>query len=321
MNNNYTIEELMDKISNGIEQDRLDIEKYIMKNLIINKNFDAKEAKLLLSMWGTEIKRQQIKYEIITKCVYEIVDESIDDEILDYNIEKLETQIIQNGFLQDDKSKVYCQKIVRHIRLADIQKKYIVENLKSLTSNIKKAEDEVQRIKETKNKIYTEFVAILGIFSSIIFGVFGGFQEIQLIGKNLNDTPIPKLLIFSSLVMLGITLIIFLCFNAVSKLLQLPLRSCSCDVGECSCSFHKKHPTIVLAISIFSYTLVVGFALRLYKYNDFTISDLYNDIAVGGDVLQLILLTSPILIILAIILFNNLVKVIDKISLIIKKVV
>ncbi len=70
------------------------------------------------------------------------------------------------------------------------------KKIKKADSKIDTSYNKLKEIDKTKNKIYTEFVAILGIFASIIFGVFGGFQEIQLIGKNLNTTPIPKLLIF-----------------------------------------------------------------------------------------------------------------------------
>lgn len=169
------------------------------------------------------------------------------------------------------------------------------KKIKNTESKIKEADSKINEIDEIKNKIYTDFVAILGIFASIIFGVFGGFQEIQLIGKNLNTTPIPKLLIFSSLVMLGVTLIIFLCFNAISKITNMPMRSCNCKAGECNCSFRKSHPTIFYSSCIYLYVLLVGFALRLYKYNDFKFSDLYNGIPKGYDILPLLLLILPLI--------------------------
>ncbi|MGC9615598.1 hypothetical protein ACO2FM_07195 [Staphylococcus pasteuri] len=115
-----------------------------------------------------------------------------------------------------------------------------------------------------------------------------------MIGKNLNTTPIPKLLIFSSLVMLGITLIIFLCFNAISKLTNLPMRSCNCESGKCNCSFKEKHPTIFYSSSLFIYMLFVGFALRLYKYHDFTIRKMFEGWA-GENALPLLLLIGPLI--------------------------
>ncbi|MEA1222640.1 hypothetical protein [Staphylococcus aureus] len=177
----------------------------------------------------------------------------------------------------------------------------IVSFNKKMENADRKINESYNKLKEIdgiKNKIYTEFVAILGIFASIIFGVFGGFQEIQLIGKNLNTTPIPKLLIFSSLVMLGVTLIIFLCFNAISKLTNMPLRSCNCEIGKCNCSFGKRHPTIFYSSCIYLYVLLVGFALRLYKYSDFTINNVFKNEENQVEILPLLLLSSPIWLVL-----------------------
>ncbi|MCI2919672.1 hypothetical protein [Staphylococcus hominis] len=196
----------------------------------------------------------------------------------------------------------------QHDELYNIKRVIVSFNkkMKNADRKINKSYNKLKEIDGIKNKIYTEFVAILGIFASIIFGVFGGFQEIQLIGKNLNTTPIPKLLIFSSLVMLGVTLIIFLCFNAISKITNMPMRSCNCKAGECNCSFRKRHPTIFYSSCIYLYVLLVGFALRLYKYNDFKFSDLYNGILKGYDILPLLLLILPLIpLLIALIIYGD----------------
>lgn len=240
---------------------------------------------------------------------------------------KMKNEKIEDIDKESELAKRYTiiKKTIEHLDLAIIQKESLyltqkaeIQNSKddihqisngiaSVKEEIKDIKDEAQNLiestkdslndlKVTKGQIYTEFVAILGIFASIIFGVFGGFQEIQVIGKNLNTTPIPKLLIFSSLVMLGITLIIFLCFNAISKLTNKPLRSCNCEAGKCNCNFRKRHPTIFYSSCIYLYVLLVGFALRLYKYDDFKFNDLYNGIREGYDILPLLLLILPIFI-------------------------
>ncbi|WP_270671287.1 hypothetical protein [Staphylococcus hominis] len=223
----------------------------------------------------------------VIKLVYKLIDHielAIEQKIGLYEKQKDQIKSI-NEQIKNEKTSI--DKITKE-----------TEKLKGLEKNIDKITEETEKLKGLEKnigKIYTEFVAILGIFASIIFGVFGGFQEIQLIGKNLNTTPIPKLLIFSSLVMLGVTLIIFLCFNAISKLTNMPMRSCNCKAGECNCSFRKRHPTIFYSSCIYLYVLLVGFALRLYKYNDFKFSDLYNGIPKGYDILPLLLLILPLI--------------------------
>ncbi|MBH9581237.1 hypothetical protein WER97_06050 [Staphylococcus felis] len=219
--------------------------------------------------------------------------------------------INENGCLANQYKVV--KKSIEHLDLAINQKQSLYNEqdkelnkvkriIITFNEKIRNSENRLERIYKNKNQIYTEFVAILGIFASIIFGVFGGFQEIQLIGKNLNTTPIPKLLIFSSLVMLGITLIIFLCFNAISKLTNLSLKSCDCEASKCNCSFRKKHPTIFYSSCVYLYVLCVGFALRLYKYTDFTVKDILNE---WDDLLPFFLILLPIIIFFAYILYDK----------------
>lgn len=292
--NNEEVRKLVIEYDQGNAEKKEEIELFMVSRLIDEVSFSSEEAIFLTLIWKNEITKEQKKYDIITKSVYSIGEKQIDSELIDANLEKLEKAINKGEFLSQESAKKYCNKLVKHIDLAKIQKDYIQENLIQLENNISIANEKVKEISDIKNSIYTEFVAILGIFASIIFGVFGGFQEIQLIGKNLNTTPIPKLLIFSSLVMLGITLIIFLCFNAISKLTNLPMRSCNCEAGKCNCSFKEKHPTIFYSSSLFIYMLFVGFALRLYKYHDFTIQKMFEGWT-GKNALPLILLISPLI--------------------------
>lgn len=66
---------------------------------------------------------------------------------------------------------------------------------------------------------------------------------------SVKDTPVPKLLIFMSLLMLGITLLVFMSYSAVSKLTGLKLKSCQCsDDEECRCLFREKHPTVFIQV-------------------------------------------------------------------------
>lgn len=285
---------LIEKYPSSSDEEKEKIEQSMVKDLIDETGFSEQHALFLTLIWRNEIIKEKKMYDLITKTVYELGTKDIDVELVTGNLEKLKFQIQFQSLLSRDKAEKYCDKLVKHIELANIQKNYIQENLDSLKEGIEKAQEEVRSIEGIKSSIYTEFVAILGIFASIIFGVFGGFQEIQLIGKNLNTTPIPKLLIFSALVMLGITLIIFLCFNAISKLTNLPMRSCNCQVDKCNCSFKEKHPTIFYSCSLFVYMLFVGFALRLYKYHDFTIQKMFEGWT-GKNALPLILLIAPLI--------------------------
>lgn len=278
------IDKLIEK-SKGLEPSMLSYSS------ITAMTFNFEDNNGQLSEIGTflrEALNEHFEKNVNEEYIHEEEDLANQYKVVKKSIEHLDLAINQKKSLYNE----------QHDELHNIKRVIVNFNrkMKNADRKINKSYNKLKEIDGIKNKIYTEFVAILGIFASIIFGVFGGFQEIQLIGKNLNTTPIPKLLIFSSLVMLGVTLIIFLCFNAISKLTNKPLRSCNCESDKCNCNFRKRHPTIFYSSSIYLYVLLVGFALRLYKYDDFKFNDLYNGIREGYDILPLLLLILPIFI-------------------------
>lgn len=94
-----------------------------------------------------------------------------------------------------------------------------------------KSNKDFDLIKQKSSGIQKEFVAILGIFISILLSAFGGLNILQNILGNINEAPTGKLLVFSSLSIMGILLIVFLLLNGISKLTSLNLRSCICSAG------------------------------------------------------------------------------------------
>lgn len=280
------IDKLIEK-SKGLEPSMLSYSS------ITAMTFNFEDNNGQLSEIGTflrEALNEHFEKNVNEEYIHEEGDLANQYKVVKKSIEHLDLAINQKQSLYNE----------QHNELYNIKRVIVSFNkkMKNADRKINKSYNKLKEIDGIKNKIYTEFVAILGIFASIIFGVFGGFQEIQLIGKNLNTTPIPKLLIFSSLVMLGVTLIIFLCFNAISKITNMPLRSCNCEIGKCNCSFRKRHPTIFYSSCIYLYVLLVGFALRLYKYNDFTINNVFKNEENQVEILPLLLLSTPIWLVL-----------------------
>ncbi|TDM10460.1 hypothetical protein [Macrococcus lamae] len=227
---------------------------------------------------------------------------------------------IEKELVEQDKEKIIIvYKMIEHIKLAISQKEGLYEKqsiaISRLNSDIdenqkkvKKFEDSIKKLSDIEKSIesvYPQFVAILGIFTSIIFAVFGGFNQISAVGKNLQDTEITKLLIFLPMVMLGIIFLVFISFNAISKLTNLPLSSCKCeDKKNCDCQFHEKHPSIFYSGILFFYIMCIGALLRIYSIKDpkITLSSMFNEIN-GDDAIPTILLS--VLIILAIIMLTR----------------
>lgn len=127
---------------------------------------------------------------------------------------------------------------LRNIRLAVCQKKYIAENIKNANEKLEEINDKAQRvsnefktiksglekIKDLRSKIYTDFITILGIFTAITFAIFGGLQLIgnclgNLTGK-ITLSKIGGILMIASVILLSVYLILVALMIGLSKLLS-----------------------------------------------------------------------------------------------------
>ncbi|MGD1370622.1 hypothetical protein ACLIMR_17130, partial [Enterococcus faecium] len=86
---------------------------------------------------------------------------------------------------------------------------------------LNEAQKLAQENQEKYNQMTIDFLSMMGIFSTIIFAVFGGLSQIGAIGDNLAETPISKILMYVSLSSITLILIVFISFNAISKLTGL----------------------------------------------------------------------------------------------------
>lgn len=176
-------------------------------------------------------ENRRIPYTLITKCVFEdtnfypkednnvtdkrdniekIIDEKI--EFVDNNIE-----LLLRGAWNEDLEKV-INKIGDHIKLAIIQRDYIRKNVSVLDQEVDEARRHVQKIGESKAKIYAEFVSILGIFTGIVIGIMGSLQTISSVFSHIGTVSTGKLLVFTSLTGIGVITIIVLLMKSVSNI-------------------------------------------------------------------------------------------------------
>jgi acetolactate synthase regulatory subunit len=203
---------------------------------------------------------QELDVEIDKDIWYENVDKIIDhSELIRFQVNKInatandsaEAFKIATVVLKDrveDTIGIIREKEDEIAEINQTQEKFINENTR-LSENINKLTIDAKKVQK-------EFVAILGIFASILLAAFGGLEILENVMSNINDTPTGKLLLFSSLVIMGIILVIFLLLNGVSKLTGLNLRSCNCkDEDTCTCTMVKKHPSIFISTAIL---LIIG---------------------------------------------------------------
>lgn len=143
------------------------------------------------------------------------------------------------------------------------------EKYKIMLTNLDKYENDLESYKVKYDKMTIDFLSMMGIFSTIIFAVFGGLSQIGAIGDNLAETPITKILMYLSLSAITLLSIVFISFNAISKLTGLNLRSCSCSVHEqCNHKLFEKHPTLSFSLFFFIDLFILSLILRASTSSD-----------------------------------------------------
>lgn len=196
-------------------------------------------------------------------------------EIIDatkIEIDKIKEE--QKKIIQDfNKIETVNEKITAYLTIAKDGEK----NLQKYNKRIEEYEDKLneyeKRIKVYEDKLEKstmDMLAVIGIFSTIIFAVFGGLSQLAALGGSLPSTPTYKIFIYSGITATVLSLVVFLSFYSLSKFTMLNLSSCGCKAENCSHNLIEKHPVISFSLWIFFSFIVTGFIILLMKnYIDF----------------------------------------------------
>ncbi|MGM0215081.1 hypothetical protein [Enterococcus sp. AZ109] len=251
---------------------------------------------------ASHITPAALPYANLTTLMFDSEDEGESAAIFiqhlsDFLKEKFESlKAAKTLTVKDECSISVISKAIEHLNLALSQKSslylkqkqelIVLDNsLKAERNNLIKLSDDLTKeksdldilkkdtkdYKEKYEKITTDFLSMMGIFSTIIFAVFGGLSQIGAIGDNLSETPIYKVLMYISLSSITLLFVVFLSFNAISKLTNMKLRSCPCDNStECNHKIYEKHPSLCFALFFFVDLFVFSVILRVTQYSDWT---------------------------------------------------
>lgn len=187
------------------------------------------------------------KYSSITAYVYnDTTDEKI--EILQYNLYEIRGFIGDDCKAEDAETKIKLDKLSDHIHLAVNQKKLIEDKynesklqLRDINSEFlevkKELEEKAQQISTLKkdakqleesiensekkthdfqSKIYTNFITVLGIFTAIVFSMFGGLKLLEFVLLSIDKTPVWKATIFFSMFAIATLSMLFILIRWVS---------------------------------------------------------------------------------------------------------
>lgn len=222
----------------------------------------------------------QSPYDYITQYIFEHdgLDNPDESTIM---FEALKTKCLDTGFIKkDDEMDIFLKSIIRHIKLAIIQQNYIEKKTKELLQKTNKIDKKVEEsIKEignlglSKSELYTDFIAILGIFSALLFGLFVGFDVFkELIASMSANSKISRSLIMGSLMLLGLSTLIFLLFEGISKLTGRNMKSC-CKDTFCKHNIYQRYPVFFISLVILTIIILVSGAAMILNLNGWLYSD------------------------------------------------
>ncbi|WP_260241089.1 hypothetical protein [Limosilactobacillus reuteri] len=217
------------------------------KYIFINGSLSKEQNEDLNNVINTasNIQEWHVPYELITKQIYETDVESIEgipnsiSQKLD-NVKAIDPA--KNDFVKDVKLST-----VRHVHLAIVQKEYIDENLRAAKNTLK-------GIEKVKDSIYSDFIAILGIFTAITFATFGGLQLLGNVFGNIEDSvmeDIGSALMLGAVYLFGIYIILLALLIGIAKLKK--------D------SYRPSGTMIYISVISFATIFLIGFSLTIHQ--------------------------------------------------------
>ena len=151
---------------------------------------------------STPNKLPIIEYSKISKIIY-LFDEDTSKTLLSDIIEGIRNVNYNHN---NDKVRNLYDKLIEHTELAIIQKESLEGSNKEMILKLKGKTEELEEIiieyEKRLKKSTMDIIAIIGIFSTIIFAVFGGINQIGAIGSKLPETPIYKIFIYIFLILI-----------------------------------------------------------------------------------------------------------------------
>lgn len=276
-------------------------------------------------------RNERHKYSEVSRFIYSLDDSEID--VLTVNL-KLLVEYAKDKSENDIIHKI--NKLIDHSDLAHYQRKYIEDEVrknerlmrgihrstmtireesKELTEELKNTKDSLENkfvdissdIDKHKSSTYTQFVTILGIFTAITFGVFGGMEILGNVMSNIANVRISKLLMFSSLIIGAILTILYMLLTGISNLVELPIRNCGCrKTDSCNHSPFQKHPIYFIGMAASLYLFLIGVISHGYETKNLRGISILDKIMADGSGVIILSLVLFIAIMFAFYLVNRL---------------
>ncbi|WP_368395402.1 hypothetical protein [Streptococcus gallolyticus] len=243
-----------------------------------------------------------IPYDQIAGVVYKNENSDENNEVLNLNAE-----LILSSYTGDSRENLEknLEKIQNNYTLAQVQKEFITKNsenarillqdlkpslekllqqteqfeatnanlsknLSVIKNTVKETQKELDDIHDTKSSIYTDFIAILGVFSAFVFVLFGGIEIARAvfdIGDDLQTMDLSKLITISCLMLIGVLTLLYSLLLWIARITDKKIGHCMSDKCKNGCKhkwkhFYMRHSfyfTIVIFLTVITFISYIFF--------------------------------------------------------------
>ena len=123
-------------------------------------------------------------------------------------------------------------------------------------------------IEKTKSSIYTDFIAILGIFSAFVFVMFGGIDIARAvfdIGDDLLNMDLSRMITISCLMLIGVITLLYSLLLWIARITNKEIGRCMSSKCEVRCEHKWKH--LFLRHSFYFSLIVILAIITFISYN------------------------------------------------------
>ena len=194
--------------------------------LVFSDNFsDDEVAEKIAKNITNQLKldRLHASYSSVTRYIFYKCDESITSDFVDVRCEELADLVeiryekpAEFAGVKKEEVVSFVKKTTDNIKLAFAQKEYI-------GAELKESEKKLNKVKGNLDRIYAEFITLLGIFTAIAFSVFGGIETLSSLFSKLsfkNPRVTTGFVLIIAAIIAGIIYgILFILMESIYKLL------------------------------------------------------------------------------------------------------
>ena len=211
-----------------------DIADYVYKNENSDEDNEVLNENIRLILDGSPSKTK------------EILSKNLDKIKTNYSLSQVQREYILRNSKQAQDTVSELHKIVKEFRPliteVDEQIKTSKKSMDEMNSDMVDIKDSIKEVRGMKSGIYTDFIAILGVFSAFVFVMFGGIEIARAVfdvGDDLQTMDLSKIITISSLMLIAILTLMYSLLLWIARITGKEFGNCmSCDKG---CKHKWKH--------------------------------------------------------------------------------